>query len=153
MAFRKSVFDRVGGFDTRLGAGASGCSEDSELWYRILATGGACFYEPRAVVLHDHRADWAGLERQMRAYMEGHVSALIAQADMFDHRGNLRRIFVQLPHHFLVLSIKSLGGSPEQRRILRQEIWGLLSGLSYFFKPDWRLRRPSRPPPLEGKPS
>ena len=37
MAFRRSVFDRVGLFDSRLGAGASGCSEDSEIWYRILA--------------------------------------------------------------------------------------------------------------------
>ncbi len=153
MAFRKSVFDRVGGFDTRLGAGASGCSEDSEFWYRILATGGACFYEPRAVVFHDHRADWVGLERQMRAYMEGHVSALIAQADMFNHPGNLRRIFVQLPPYFMSLGIKGLVGSQERRRIVRQEIWGWLLGLRYLFKPDWRHRGPSRPPPLEGRPS
>jgi GT2 family glycosyltransferase len=50
MAFRRSVFDRVGLFDERLGAGASGCSEDSELWYRLIAGGGACLFEPRAFV-------------------------------------------------------------------------------------------------------
>ncbi len=31
MAFRREVFNRIGLFDERLGAGASGCSEDSEL--------------------------------------------------------------------------------------------------------------------------
>jgi GT2 family glycosyltransferase len=153
MAFRKSTLDRVGGFDTRLGAGASGCSEDSEIWYRILATGGYCYYEPRAVVFHDHRADWRGLERQTRDYMKGHVSALVAQADMFDHPGNFRRIFLELPGHLLSKGIKSLGSSSERRRIVRQEICGWLLGLRYLFKPDWRLRRPSRPPPLEGKAS
>ncbi|HZU59672.1 MAG TPA: glycosyltransferase family 2 protein, partial [Solirubrobacteraceae bacterium] len=34
MAFRREALDRVGLFDERLGAGAAGCSEDSELWYR-----------------------------------------------------------------------------------------------------------------------
>lgn len=153
MAFRASVFDRIGLFDTRLGAGASGCSEDSEIWYRILATGGSCFYEPRAVVSHDHRADWPGLERQMRAYMKGHVAALVAQADMFDHAGNIRRIFLELPRHLLSKGLASLNGPPARRRIVRQEILGWILGLRYLFKPDWRLRRPSRPPMLEGAPS
>ena len=40
MAMRLRVFERVGLFDPRLGAGTSGCSEDSELWYRILVSGG-----------------------------------------------------------------------------------------------------------------
>jgi GT2 family glycosyltransferase len=149
MAFRRSVFDRVGLFDPRLGAGASGCSEDSEVWYRILATGGSCFYEPRAVVFHDHRSDWAGLERQMRAYMRGHVSALIAQADMFDHRGNLARVFGQLPRHFVRTMLDSiLDGAPVRRRILRQEVLGWLTGLGYLFDGAWRYARPATPAPL-----
>ena len=94
MAFRRAVFDRVGGFDERLGAGAAGCSEDSELWYRILAGGGVCLYEPRAVVDHHHRADWRALRTQMRAYMRGHVVALLIQHARFGDRGNLYRLFV-----------------------------------------------------------
>ena len=149
MAFRRSVFDRVGLFDSRLGAGASGCSEDSEIWYRILATGGSCFYEPRCVVFHDHRPDWAGLERQMRAYMRGHVSALIAQADMFDHRGNLGRIFRQLPRYFMRTMLTSiLDGAPVRRRILRQEVLGWLAGLGYLFDGAWRYARPATPTAL-----
>lgn len=138
MAFRRSVFDRVGLFDTRLGAGASGCSEDSEMWYRVIATGGACQYEPRAVVTHDHRADWPGLKRQMRAYMKGHVSALVAQADRFGDRGNMRRIRGQLPRYFLRELIESThADEPERRGILAQEVIGWATGLRYL-APGWR---------------
>ena len=49
MAFRRGA-SPIGGFDERLGAGTSGCSEDSELWYRLLAAGGACRYDrPRSL--------------------------------------------------------------------------------------------------------
>ena len=61
MAFRREVFARVGLFDERLDAGAAGCSGDSEMWYRILATGGVCRYEPRIVSFHRHRRDHGGL--------------------------------------------------------------------------------------------
>jgi glycosyltransferase involved in cell wall biosynthesis len=146
MAFRRSVFDRIGAFDTRLGAGASGCSEDSEIWYRILATGGACLYEPRAVVFHDHRADWPGLERQIRSYMRGHVSALVAQRDLFGHRGNVTRIFMQLPRYFARTAIDSvLNAEPDRRKLLRQEIAGWASGLRYLVSPGWRSDRPTLP--------
>jgi glycosyl transferase family 2 len=42
MTIRRSAFDLVGEFDERLGAGAAGCSEDSEFWYRLIAEGWAC---------------------------------------------------------------------------------------------------------------
>lgn len=143
MAFRRSVFERVGLFDTRLGAGASGCSEDSEMWYRIIATGGACQYEPRAVVMHEHRPDWPGLERQMRAYMKGHVSALVAQADRFGDRGNMRRIWRQLPRYFLRELIESThADEPERRRVLALEVIGWAAGLRYL-APGWRRSAPA----------
>lgn len=142
MAFRREVFDRVGGFDPRLGAGASGCSEDSELWYRLLASGGSCLYEPRAVVHHDHRADWPGLERQMRAYMRGHVAALIVQNDRFGHRGNLTRAFRQLPAYFVRTAVETvLNDTPARRRILQQELLGWVGALSYLASPHWRRQR------------
>jgi hypothetical protein len=71
MAMRRDAFARVGLFDERLGAGAAGCSEDSELWYRILAEGWRCVYEPAAVVFHYHRAAADGLRDQWYAYMRG----------------------------------------------------------------------------------
>jgi GT2 family glycosyltransferase len=142
MAFRRSVFDRVGLFDARLGAGTAGCSEDSELWYRLLATQGACLYEPRAVVFHHHRSDWPGLRRQMRAYMKGHVAALVVQYDNFGDRGNVVRIWKQLPAYFLRTFVKALfEGPPGRIRILAAEVEGWLAGLQFLLRFGWRKQR------------
>lgn len=142
MAFRRSAFERVGMFDERLGAGAAGCSEDSELWYRLLASGGACFYEPRAVVFHHHRSDWPGLKRQIRAYMKGHVAALVAQYDNFGDRGNIVRIRKQLPVYFMKTFVKALfEGPPGRLGILAMEILGWLAGLQFLLRLGWRKQR------------
>jgi GT2 family glycosyltransferase len=52
IAIRREVFDRVGGFDERLGPGASGTSEDVELARRILRAEIKIDYMPRAIVYH-----------------------------------------------------------------------------------------------------
>jgi GT2 family glycosyltransferase len=101
MAFRREAFDRVGLFDERLGAGASGCSEDSEVWYRLLAEGHRCRYSPTAVVFHHHRTEWSSLSEQLYSYMRGHVAALFVQFERYGHWGNLYRAFVALPLYLL----------------------------------------------------
>ncbi|BAU13812.1 glycosyl transferase family protein [Leptolyngbya sp. NIES-3755] len=139
MAFRRSVFDKVGNFDQRLGAGRSGCSEDSELWYRILAEGGHCYYEPKAVVFHTHRTDFASLESQMYSYMRGHVTALLVQFERYHHWGNLRRLGIALPRYYLRRTIaKLLNRSPIPAGILSAEIRGCLAGLVFY----WQNRQP-----------
>jgi len=85
MAFSRNVFSRIGLFDERLGAGASGCSEDSEFWYRMLAAGMAIAYQPRAVVWHSHRVDRDAFGSQMKQYMRGHVAALLVQFEKHRH--------------------------------------------------------------------
>jgi len=146
MAFRRQAFQRAGLFDERLGAGASGCSEDSELWYRLLALGGACLYEPRAVVFHHHRAQWPALKRQMRVYMRGHVSALVAQADRFGDTANLRRIGVQLPRYFARTAVDCMRhGRRARGAILLQEILGWCAGLRYLLRRNWRRARADLP--------
>lgn len=142
MAFRRNAFERSGLFDERLGAGASGCSEDSEFWYRLLALGGSCLHEPRAVVFHHHRASRPELLRQVRVYMRGHVSALVVQADAFGHRGNLKRIGWQLPRYFLRTAVGSLAKRRWRRlAILSAEVRGWLAGLGYLVRSGWRQRR------------
>jgi GT2 family glycosyltransferase len=147
MAFRRSVFERVGLFDERLGAGASGCSEDSELWYRLIAAGGACLFEPRAVVEHHHREQWPELRRQVRAYMKGHVSALFVQAARHRHGGNIRRVFVQLPAYFARSAFWALrdGGGARRFQILWDEMVGWLCGLQYAVRPRWRKQSVDMP--------
>ena len=135
MAFRREVFDRVGLFDLRLGAGASGCSEDSEMWYRILASGGYCQYVPAAVVYHTHRPDAASFKQQMRAYMRGHVVALLIQFAQFKHPGNLRRLFVEIPYffwHHLKPAIRHRFRNRYQS--YGSELLGYLSGIPTYLK-------------------
>jgi hypothetical protein len=56
MAFRRSVFTRIGGFDPALGAGTpTRGGDDLEMFFRVLKEGLALVYEPRAIVRHRHR--------------------------------------------------------------------------------------------------
>jgi len=137
MAFRREAFDRVGLFDERLGAGATGCSEDSELWYRLLAAGYECRYEPDSVVLHHHRAGMDDLRRQAYAYLKGHVAALYVQYARHGHRGNLRRIALTLPGFLIERTVEELLAPPGERTgLLGAEVRGFLAGVGL-----WRLAR------------
>jgi GT2 family glycosyltransferase len=108
MAIRREAFAEVGLFDPRLGAGASGCSEDSEFWFRLLQAGRVCIYDPAAVVFHHHRSDLAGLSRQLRAYTRGHVVALFVQFAQDRRPCHLVRVFAIMPWHFLTTFIRAL---------------------------------------------
>lgn len=129
MAVRRSALAKVGTFDVRLGAGASGCSEDSELWHRLLSANLKCRYEPAAVVHHQHRDDLSSLRRQMRAYMRGHSAALIVQFQQSRHPGNLIRAFVGLPLWMTAVALRqALSGRSTRRSVVPWELLGLAEG-------------------------
>jgi GT2 family glycosyltransferase/SAM-dependent methyltransferase len=133
MAFRAEAFGRAGLFDERLGAGAAGCSEDSEFWYRLLAAGATCLYEPRAVVVHDHRETMAELKAQMRAYMKGHVAALGVQHARDPRRGNLRRVVRHMPRHYFRQALRTLHApSPGRDAAVWAQFRGWLAGLGWL---------------------
>lgn len=135
MAFRRDVFEKVGYFDERLGAGAAGCSEDSELWYRILASGGTCRYDPTAVVYHHHRETMKALKQQMKAYMRGHVTSLFIQFHRHGHWGNLRRLFILLPRYYARLCLLGVfSGFRGRYSLLPHEIQGCFSGILFYLK-------------------
>jgi GT2 family glycosyltransferase len=135
MAFRRTVFDQVGFFDERLDVGAAGCSGDSEFWHRILCAGGICRYEPSAVAFHYHRPDWAGLRKQIRAYMRGHSAALLVQYEQSARKGNLRRLFISFPAFYSRRIIKQLvRGKDPSNSLMRDEIAGLLSGIWFYLR-------------------
>lgn len=139
MAFRREVFDEVGYFDERLDVGAAGCSGDSEFWFRILAEGWSCRYEPSAVVFHTHRKTKEGLNRQLYAYMRGHVAAHLVQYEKYRCWGDLRRPLLALPRWYLHLLRRRLRHGPDLRtRTLVPEIAGAVSGVLFYL----RNRRP-----------
>jgi GT2 family glycosyltransferase len=143
MAFRRSAFEAVGGFDERLGAGASGCSEDSEAWYRVLAAGGRCRYEPAAVVFHEHRREGEALRSQMHAYLRGHVAALLVQHAAHGDRGSLRRAVATLPRYYGGRALRRALGRGGGEAHLGAQIRGWAAGFGYYAR---HRRRPGAPP-------
>jgi GT2 family glycosyltransferase len=135
MALRRAVIEQVGGFDERLGAGAAGCSEDSEFWYRVLAAGYSCRYEPSAVIYHYHRRDLDGFKHQMYAYMRGHVAALLIQTFNHRHWGNLFRLLVILPEYYLRLIVRGvISGFHGRYRTIFVEMLGCLAGVVFYLR-------------------
>jgi GT2 family glycosyltransferase len=141
MAFRREVFERIGFFDERLDVGQAGCSGDSEFWYRVLAHGLTCRYEPRAVVFHYHRRTLDGLARQIHHYMRGHAAALMVQLERTGIAANRRQAFVRMPRWYAGRTWQWLRGSRLPRdRFLREEVMGYVSGLLFY----WRHRHQNR---------
>lgn len=66
MAFRKDVFQNIGGFDVALDVGTPSCGGgDIEMFHRLVAKGFTLVYQPSMIVWHTHRKDYAGLKKQI----------------------------------------------------------------------------------------
>ncbi|MFI5351631.1 MAG: glycosyltransferase family 2 protein [Candidatus Binatales bacterium] len=70
MAFRRAALDRVGNFDERLGPGAAGHEEETEISARIRRAGLKIGYAPRAVVYHEVDPGRADRQRFLRVAHE-----------------------------------------------------------------------------------
>jgi GT2 family glycosyltransferase len=56
-AAKREWFDRVGGYDERLGTGSPGmAAEDADFIYRLLRAGASIKYEPEAVMFHERQS-------------------------------------------------------------------------------------------------
>ena len=133
MAFRRKIFDRVGFFDERLDVGQAGCSGDSEFWYRLLANGYSCRYEPAAVAFHFHRRTMESLSNQIFHYMRGHAAALLVQHERTGIASNRTQAFWRMPRWYgRRLWGRLRGVRTPQDRFLKQEISGYLSGLLFY---------------------
>lgn len=84
MAVRRSVFDKVGLFAPELDTGTpTQGGGDLEMFFRIIKCGFPILYEPSLLVWHRHRADQAGLLKQIRSWGVGFQS----------HLEHIRRLF------------------------------------------------------------
>ncbi|MCP5432742.1 MAG: glycosyltransferase [Alphaproteobacteria bacterium] len=135
MAFRRALFAAIGLFDERLDVGRAGCSGDSEFWYRALAAGHTCRYEPSAVAFHYHRREMDGLKSQIFHYMRGHAAALLVQNERTRLRSNLKQALYVMPRWLAARAWRRLhGGAKPRDRFLDQEIAGYLSGLWFYLR-------------------
>lgn len=132
MAFKRNVFDKIGYFDERLDAGASGCSGDSEIWYRILAAGLSIRYEPKAIAFHHHRADMKGYQRQIFNYMRGFTSAILFQYKYHGHEGNVKHLKFLIRYYPKLIYISIKNRDSGRFSTIFNEIRGILSGFIYY---------------------
>ncbi len=148
MAFRKDVFSLVGLFDERLDVGASGCSGDSEFWYRVMAEGWNCNYFPNLYVYHQHRESTEDLEKQIQAYMKGNVSSIMVQYEKYGYAGDLKRVKETLPAYYKQ-RVKKFFRRPwsAEFRYVFTEIEGCWAGWQYYKKHKNTPAYPALPEP------
>jgi hypothetical protein len=111
------------------------------MWYRVLAEGFTCRYVPSAVCFHEHRREMPALRNQLRAYLRGHVAALLVQYERYGEPGDLRRLLVTLPSYYTGLAARRLlrRGDPERTATLGPEVLGAFGGVAYCLRdPHWR---------------
>jgi GT2 family glycosyltransferase len=132
MVVRRAVLQNLGGFDERLGPGASGLHEDGDLARRLRAAGQRILYDPRLVMFHTvdpERLTWE------------FFAAL--------HRADARSRFVLdgnrgLPHALrrwsggaIVWLLWTLLGN----RARRTRAWGRLLSHTEYMRLCWQARR------------
>lgn len=136
MAFRRSLFDRVGLFDPALDVGTvTNGGGDLEMLFRALQSGHTLVYEPRALVLHRHRREYARLREQIANNGVGFYSFLVRTGLVWPE---LRAKCVRFGAWWLARwSLKRLAGSYLSpggfpRDLILAELWGSLRGLPRY---------------------
>jgi GT2 family glycosyltransferase len=155
MAFRRSLLLEIGGFDPALGPGSRALAgEDVESFSHAIIAGSRLAYEPHAVCWHDHRADTAGLDRQMFSYGVG-LTAILTKWLLRDPR--LARVILTQTAAFLYSLVRVRRGSESvphelsrlgrqlrvnsRRRTLGLQLRGYVSGpVLYLRSVTWARR-------------
>jgi glycosyltransferase involved in cell wall biosynthesis len=130
MAFRRCVFETIGGFDTALDVGTpAGGGGDLDMFHRVLVAGLTLRYEPMAIVRHVHRQDIAGLRRQL--YNNGRsfgVYLIKVWATNSVSRGELIRFAIRWVGGWLLARLfkRLLGQLHFPLPLIWAELWGAL---------------------------
>jgi GT2 family glycosyltransferase len=136
MAFRRSLFARIGEFDPALDVGTvTNGGGDLEMHFRVLRSGRTLVYEPRALVYHRHRADYPRLRHQIANNGVGFQSYLVRTAVAYpEERWKCLRFGVWWLGWWsvrrLVKSFLRPGGFP--RDLILAELWGSFAALPRY---------------------
>ena len=144
-AFRATIFTHpdIGMLDPALGAGTpTGCSEDTDLFYRVLAAGFTIVYEPDAFVWHHHRSDMRSLRRQIYNYSKGHVAYHLVTWQAHRDARALYDLVVRLPRWHAKTIVRRLLGRHDYPLVMTfTEIAGNLAGPWALWRSRRRVRR------------
>jgi glycosyltransferase involved in cell wall biosynthesis len=138
MAYRRSVFELIGHFDTALDVGTvTNGGGDLEMFFRVLKEGHVLVYEPGALVFHCHRRDYDQLRAQIANNGVGFYSYIVRSALNYPDE---RFAFVRLGLWWLWwwnirrLLISFLRPSRFPRDLILAELRGSLKGLIRYQK-------------------
>lgn len=131
------VFEAVGGYDVRLGAGTTTRGgEDLDVYLSCIQEGHQLVYEPAAIVRHQHRRDLGLLRHQVFGYGVGLGAVLTKRMCVKQERAEmLVRLPAGLRYLFSAMSPKNLGKSTRYPRSLTlAELIGIAYGPLAFFR-------------------
>ena len=132
--WRRTTFERLGGFDPLLGPGTpSAAGEDLDLFVRLARANGTVVYTPHAVARHTHRADWLELREQMRGYGVG-LSAMLLLSVVrqpvvgFSILRRVPRGLARLASRTPELPLSDRAARSRLRQLRRDERYGMIEG-------------------------
>jgi GT2 family glycosyltransferase len=135
MAFRSSLFRRVGAFDPALDVGTpTRGGGDLEIFFRVLKHGHVLVYEPRAIVRHRHRRSMEALRSQIEDHGVSFSSYIVRSALSYpDERLAFARLacWWWMKTAFRMLWPKSSPAWP-LRRLGAVELRGCIVGLTRY---------------------
>jgi hypothetical protein len=138
MAYRRSLFERIGLFDPALDVGTpTGGGGDLEMFFRVIKQGYALVYEPSALVRHVHRRDYLQLRAQMTGWGTGFYAHLMRSAIAYpDETCGLFRLASQWlwKRNIRRFLLSFIHPSPSTRSLIWDELWGSLIGVFRYFK-------------------
>ncbi|MGH9064534.1 MAG: glycosyltransferase [Acidimicrobiales bacterium] len=148
MAFRQAALAAIGGFDPALGNGTPALGGvDSEVLLRTILSGRRIVYEPTALAFHVHRADYAGLRRQVYSYGVG-LSAYLLKT-LMANPGLLGDFCRKVPSGLrFALSPRSPKNANKRGDYPPQLTWVELAGMLYGPLAYARSRRRFGPHPV-----
>ncbi|MGL6225024.1 MAG: glycosyltransferase family 2 protein [Thermoguttaceae bacterium] len=89
VAYRKEVFEKVGGFDERFDA-----AEDCEFNYRVDQSGLKCYFTPKIAVRYVPRSTLSGLAQQLIRYGKGRVRLTRKHPETFSWKSFIPAVFL-----------------------------------------------------------
>ena len=140
-AFDPTVLRAIGGFDTALGPATPALGgEDLDAFLQIILAGHRLVYEPRSLVRHHHRREYADLRRTVRGYGVG-LAAVLTKALMNPKTRSdvLRRAPRGVAYFLNPSSPKNMRKTPTfPRQLTLFEMTGALVGpLAYLRSRRW----------------
>ncbi|BAT55522.1 glycosyl transferase, group 2 family protein [Nostoc sp. NIES-3756] len=137
MAYRRRVFEEIGYFYPALDVGTvTNGGGDLEMFFRIIKASHTLVYEPKAIVRHRHRRDYAKLKNQIAnngsLYSYFFAGAITYPDQLFSFvwlavwwmfYWNIRRLLISLIHPIRF-----------PRELILAEIWGDFIGLTRYQK-------------------